>query len=112
MTETQEWLWLVKTAKGNFFMTVVGKWTQEEAATRVRGVFHVILKQSIISMIPRKRATGPIDMTCSIIEQQPRKDTVGFNLYAGKKVWQLCGKIAEYEAQRILVERSIREEKR
>jgi len=105
-------MWLVKTVEGSFFIVVVGEWAQEEAATRVRGVFHVILKQSIISMVPRKRSTGPIDMASSIIEQRPPKDKVGFDFYAGREVWRLCGRIAEYDAQRILLEKSFSKEER
>ncbi|MBA7664245.1 hypothetical protein ES703_72302 [subsurface metagenome] len=61
MDEVKDWLWLVKTNKGDFFITVIGNWTQEEAATRVRGVFRIVLKLNIIGMIPRKRVTGPDD---------------------------------------------------
>ena len=103
----EEWMWLVKTSKGDFFITVLGKWTQEEAATRVRGVFHVILKLVIVSMIPRKRATGSMDTCCTIIEQQPPKDELGFNFLAGKKLWQVAGRSAEYDAQRILLEKEM-----
>jgi len=60
MGERQEWMWLVKTSKDDFFIMALGDWTQEEAATRVRGVFHTVLKLVIVGMIPRKRATGPL----------------------------------------------------
>ncbi|GAJ19477.1 unnamed protein product, partial [marine sediment metagenome] len=88
--------------KGDFFITVVGEWTQEEAATRVRAVFHVILKLSIIAMIPRKRATGPDDMMGTIVKQLEPKDEVGFDFMAGKRIWAACGKTAEFEAEMIL----------
>lgn len=101
--EIKDWMWLVKTSKGDFFITVVGKWTQEEAATRVRGVFHVVLKLVIIGMIPRKLRTGPDDMAGTIIEQLEPKDSLGFDFLAGKKLWDICGRSAEYEAQLILL---------
>jgi len=63
--EVKDWMWLVKTAKGDFFMTVVGKWTQEEAAKKVQQVFETI-KLDIICIIPRKRSTGPEDMRGTI----------------------------------------------
>lgn len=98
----KDWLWLVKTSKGDFFITVVGKWTQEEAATRVRAVFHVILKSSIVAMIPRKRATGPDDTMGTIVEQLEPKDQLGFDFMAGKKIWEACGRGAEFDAEIIL----------
>lgn len=97
MEDLQEWMWLVKTNKGEFFITVVGNWTQEEAATRVRGVFEIVLKVDIVGMIPRKRSTGPNEIQCTIFEQQEKKDEVGFNFFAGKKVWELCGRGADFE---------------
>ncbi|GAJ16830.1 unnamed protein product, partial [marine sediment metagenome] len=69
---------------------------QEEAATRVRGVFHVILKLSIIGMIPRKRVSGPDDVRGTIYEQEEPKDELGFNFLAGKKLWDVCGRGVEY----------------
>ncbi len=108
MDEIKDWMWLVKTNKGDFFMTVVGKWTQEEAATRVRGIFHVVLKLVIIGMLPRKRATGPDDMRCTILQQRPQKDDVGFDFLAGKKLWEVCGRGVEYEAQMILLKEEMK----
>lgn len=103
MDEVRDWMWLVKTSKGDFFMTVIGKWTQEEAAKRVRGVFEVILKLDIIGMTPRKRATGPDDIQGTIYEEP--KNPVGFELLAGKKLWEACGRGTEYEAQMILLKK-------
>lgn len=93
MAET--WLWLVKTPKGDFFLTVTGDWTQEQAAIRVRAVFDVYLKLNIIEMVARKRAIGPDDMQATIYEvpEEP-----GFHLMGGKKIWEACGRGAEYEA--------------
>ena len=96
------WMWLVQTKKGDFFITVVGKWTQEEAAKRVKAVFEVQLKLDIVGMIPRKRSTGPDDIQCTIYEQQEEKAEVGFHFFAGKKVWEACGRGAEFEAELIL----------
>ena len=101
MDEIKDWLWLVKTGKGDFFITVVGHWSQEEAATRVRTVFHELLKLSIIAMFPRKRSTGPDEMQCTIYEQQEEKDELGFHFLAGKKIWEAIGRVAEFEAELI-----------
>jgi len=97
---TKDYLWLVKTNKGDFFITVMGKWTQEEAARRVRLVFGGI-KLDIVAMIPRKRATGPDDSMCTLYEQEEPKDVLGFNFLAGKKLWEVCGRGVEYEAELI-----------
>ena len=105
MDEMKEWIWLVKTDKGEFLITVVGNWTQEEAAVRLRGVFHVVLKLGIIGMIPRKRVTGPDDMRGTIYEQPEPKDALGFNFLAGKKIWEACGRGPQYEAEMILQEK-------
>ena len=110
MDEMKDWMWLVKTAKGDFFITVVGKWTQEEAAKRIKAVFDVILKLDIVGMIPRKRATGPDDMMGTIIEQLEPKDQLGFDFLAGEKIWQVCGRGAEYQAQKILSEKELAEQ--
>lgn len=98
MENLENWMWLVKTSKGEFFITVIGKWTQEEAAVRVRGVFEIVLKVEIIDMIPRKRSTSPSEIQCTIFEQQEKKDEVGFDFFAGKKVWEICGRGTEFEA--------------
>jgi len=106
MNDMKDYLWLVKTNKGDFFMTVVGKWTQEEAAKKVRAVFEVVLKLDIVGMIPRKRATGPDDVMGTISEQEEPKDALGFNFLAGKKLWEVCGRGVEYEAQMILLKKA------
>jgi len=108
MTEMKDWMWLVKTAKGDFFITVVGNWTQEEAAKRVNLVFAVILKLVVIGMIPRKLATGPDDMRGTICEQLEPKDALGFDFIAGKKFWEICGRSAEYEAEMILLNEGLK----
>ena len=101
MNDMKDWLWLVKTNKGDFFITVIGNWTQEEAAKRVRAVFHVLLKLTIVGMIPRKRSTGPDDIQCTIYEQEEPKDELGFSFLAGKRLWEVCGRGVEYEAELI-----------
>lgn len=111
MDEIKDWMWLVKTNKGDFFITVVGKWTQEEAAKRVRAVFEVILKLDIVGMIPRKRSTGPDDIQCTIYEQLEPKNQLGFDFLAGKKIWQVCGRGAEYDAQMVLFKKGLAAEK-
>ena len=106
MDEMKDWMWLVKTDKGDFFLTVVGRWTQEEAAKKVRQIFD-LLKLEIIGMIPRKRATGNDDMMGTIIEHLEPKDRLGFDFLAGKRIWQVCGRGAEYQAQKILLEKEL-----
>lgn len=96
----KDWLWLVKTDKGDFFITVLGNWTQEEAAKKLRLVFEEI-KLNITAMIPRKRATGPIEATGTIYQQEEPKDERGFEFLAGKKLWESCGRGVEYEAELI-----------
>ena len=101
MDEIKDWMWLVKTNQGDFFLTVVGKWTQEEAAEKVRLVFKEI-KIDIAGMIPRKRATGSDDIKGTIWQQEKPRGPRGFYFLAGRKIWQICGRVAEYEAKIIL----------
>lgn len=110
MDDRQEWVWLIKTAKGDFFITVIGNWTQEEAAERVRTVFETV-KLDIVGMIPRKRPTGPDDNRCTILEQLEPKDVLGFDFMAGKKVWEVCGRGVEYEAQMVALNKQMEEGK-
>jgi len=95
-------MWLLKTNKGDFFVTVLGKWTQEEAAKRVNAIFKVLLKLDIIGMIPRKRSTGLDEIQCTIYEQrQEDKDELDFHFLAGKKIWEAAGRGVEFEAELI-----------
>jgi len=48
-------------------------------------------------------------MTCIIFEQQPHKDELGFDFYAGERVWRLCGRGVEYDIQRITLEEEMKE---
>ena len=100
MNDWKDYLWLVKTNKGDFFITVMGKWTQEEAARKILWVFDV-MKLDITAMIPRKRATGPDDAMGTIYQHQEPKDELGFSFLGGKKLWDACGRGVEYEAERI-----------
>ena len=107
MNDMKDYLWLVKTNKGHFFITVMGNWTQEEAAQKIRLVFDKI-NLDITAMIPRKRVTGPMDamgtiydITVGSPEQEKPKDELGFSFLAGKKLWDVCGRGAEYEAELI-----------
>ncbi len=102
--EMVDWLWLVKTDKGDFFVTVFGKWTQEEAARRLRVVFAGI-QLDIIAMIPRKRATGSDDALCTIYEDE--KVPLGFSFMASKRLWEACGRRAEYDAELVRVTKEI-----
>ena len=100
MNDMKDYLWLVKTDKGDFFITVIGNWTQEEAAKKLRLVFEEI-KLNITAMIPRKRVTGPDDAMGTIYEQEEPKNERGFEFLAGKKLWESCGRGVEFEAELI-----------
>ena len=96
----KDWLWLVKTNKGDFFITVIGG-TQEEAAKKLRLGFDV-LKLNITAMIPRKRATGLMEAMGTIYdEQEEPKNELGFTLLGGKKLWEACGRGVQYQAEMI-----------
>ena len=109
MDDANVWMWLMKTNQGDFFITVVGKWTQEEAAKKVRMVFETI-KLDIVGMIPRKRSTGPDDNQGTLSEQLEPKDGPGYCFFAGKKFWDICGRGVEYEAQLILLKEQLKKE--
>lgn len=100
MDDIKDWLWLVKTNKGDFFITVIGNWTQEEAAKKIRQVFDRITP-NIIAMIPRKRATGPYDAMGTIYPPEEPKGEQAFSFSAGKKLWEACGRGVEFEAELI-----------
>ena len=102
MGEVKDWMWLIMTAKGDFFITVCGEWTQEEAAQKVKFVFEVFLKLPIIGMVPRKRSTGPEERQGTIYEQPEPEDALGFYFLGGKNLWEACGRGVEYEAQLVL----------
>lgn len=100
MNGMKDYLWLVKTNKGDFFITVFGNWTQEEAAKKIRLVFETI-KLDITAMIPRQRVTGPDDAMGTIYQQEKPEDVLGFSFLAGKKLWEVCGRGVEFEAELI-----------
>ena len=111
MNDMKDYLWLVKTNKGDFFITVLGNWTQEEAAKKIQLVFEKI-KLDITAMIPRKRVTGPDDAMGTIYQQEEPKDELGFEFLGGKKLWEVCGRGVEYEAERIRLKKEMDEEER
>ncbi len=99
-----DWMWLVQTNKGDFFITASGKWTQGVAAENVHFTFKS-LGLEVIGMIPRKRSTGPDDMQCTITDRLEHKSPLGFTLLAGERLWKICGRYAEYQAEKILFEK-------
>ena len=107
MDDTKDYLWLVKTNKGDFFISVLGDWTQEEAAKKVREVFDS-LQLEIIGMLPRKRASGSMDTMCTIY--QDKQLGAGFSFLAGKTLWVVCGRGSEYEAELIRTRAEIDQE--
>lgn len=98
MSDLKDYLWLIKTNKGDFFITVVGNWTQGEAAKKIWRVFENI-KLDITAMIPRKRATGPDDAVGTIYQPEEPEDGRDFAFLGGKKLWEACGRRVEYEAE-------------
>ena len=106
MKEFKEWKWLLKTNKGDFFMTVYGRWTQEEAANKVQ-LWFGSLNTIITGMIPRKWSTSPKEMRCSILEafelERALPPPFGFEFIGGKKWWQAFGVGVLYEAKLILL---------
>jgi hypothetical protein len=102
MTPMENWkdyLWLVKTDKGDFFFTVLGDWTREEAEKKVREAAKGIGLE-INEFIPRKRATGDMTMCATIYQElEPKASPLGFELMAGKGLWEACGRGAEYADQ-------------
>uniref|UniRef100_A0A6H1Z6C2 Uncharacterized protein n=1 Tax=viral metagenome TaxID=1070528 RepID=A0A6H1Z6C2_9ZZZZ len=102
----KDYLWLIKTNKGDFFITVVGNWTQEEAAKRMWLVFEE-MKLGITAMIPRKRATGPDDAVGTIYQPEEPKDGRDFEFLAGHKLWEASGRGVEYEAERVRLEKQM-----
>ena len=100
MDNMEDYFWLVKTSKGNFFTTVMGDWTEEEAAKKLQQVFASI-KLTIIAMIPRKRVTGPEDARCTIYQQDKPDSLLGYSFMAGKKLWEACGRGIDYEVEMI-----------
>ncbi len=104
MDDMKEYMWLIKTAKGDFFITVLGDWNLEEAATKARLVFEA-LKLDITAMIPRKRVTVPDNTMCTIYENA--KEPLGFAFLAGQKLWEVCDRGSEYEAELIRLKEEV-----
>lgn len=94
----KDYIWFLKTDKGDFFITVYGPWTQEEAAEKFQTVFKAI-GVKITAMIPRKRVTGDSEAGCTLYEQKDAKSGLGFEFLAGRKLWEACGRGAEYGAE-------------
>lgn len=91
-----EWIWLLNTPKGDFCFTVLGPWSQEEAAKILHTVFGpASLNLVITGMTPRKRQVGPNENHATIY-----KDPVTAlpNLSAGRGLFRAVGKSVEYEA--------------
>ena len=102
------YLWLAKTDKGDFFMATSGNWTEAEAAQKVLHVFKQ-LNLDIISMVPRKRATGPNETTGTIIQELEPASELGYTFLAGRKFWEICGRVAEYDAELVLMDKQMAE---
>lgn len=100
------WAWLLKTSRGDFFITVVGEWNQGEALEmvwrvfeRIRATHHVNI--DILGMIPRKRSSYSTDMECTVYQTE-EKGEEDYYFFAGENLWAICGLTANYEAEMIL----------
>lgn len=100
------WYWLVQTPKGDFFMSVVGGWTQEEAALKVWKTFDQF-NLTIIGLVQRKRVPFAGDSTGSIYQDKTQAE--GEFFLAGKKFWEISGRGTEYAAQMVALDHQIKE---
>ena len=106
MSDIKDYLWLVKTNKGDFFISVAGNWTQGEAAKKVWLVFGW-MKLDIIAMIPRKRATGPDNAVGTIYQTEEPEDGRDFQFLGGKKLFEACGRGIEYQIERVRLDKQM-----
>lgn len=97
-----DYLWLVKTPKGNYFVSVVGNWTEEEAAKLLHKMFS-LLPLTILEMVKRKLATGDLSMGVTIVQNPKDKSDISF--LAGQGLHEAMGLTALYEAQSFLWKR-------
>lgn len=104
MDDNKEWLWFVQTNKGDFFFTVVGEWSQEEAAKKLLQVLEHI-KLDFTGLIPRKRPSGGMDTCGTIVQQEDADNGLGYMFFAGKDIWRACGRETEFEAEKIRMEK-------
>ncbi len=94
--DTQDYLWLVGTEKGDFIVSVCGKWDQAVAEAKLREAFKLI-NLAIVKLIPRKRMSGPQERQCHIVEMADKP--YGYELYAGRGLWAAVGSLALFEAE-------------
>ena len=93
----KHYIWYTETDKGNFFFTVMGEWTQEEAEEKMRfATSNVGLK--ILKITPRERAPSNIIMHATILQDTETKSEYGFQLLAGEGIWRALGRLVEYHA--------------
>jgi hypothetical protein len=101
--------WLLKTSRGDFYVSVCGEWTEEEAVTKL---LHVMITIGLVftAMVPRKRIPGSPDNTGTIFQNEKSKTGLGFDFYAGKKFWEVAGRGTEYAAEMILFGKQLERE--
>lgn len=102
----KDYLWLVQTDKGNFFISVAGNWTEGEAAKKLWQLFEEI-KLDIIGMIPRNRPTGPEDARGTICQLEEPEDGRDFAFLGGKALFEACGRGIEYQVERVRLEKQM-----
>jgi hypothetical protein len=103
VSRTNVWLWLVSTTKGKFFISFIGGCDQAAAAKKVWRLFE-LLGLDITALQDRKRATGPGENTCTLVEQPTPENELGCDFMGGRDLYRACGRLAEYGAESILLE--------
>lgn len=101
-----DYLWLVKTPEGDFFISVAGNWTEGEAAKKVWQVF-ADMKLDIIGLIPRKQPTGSDDERGTICQLEEPEDGRDFTFLGGKALFEACGRGVEYQVERVRLDKQI-----
>ena len=107
----QCWIWLVTTPKGKFLTSVVGKWTQEEALDRVMAAFKAV-KLQVQELKVRKLLSDCPERSVTLLEPQgDMKPAPGmdFVVAAGENYWRAAGRLAEYQAEKALLEKQARD---
>jgi hypothetical protein len=101
----------VTTPKGKFLVSAVGKWTQGEALDRVLAAFKLV-KLPIQELKMRKLLSDDPARAVTLLEPEgERKPAPGmdFIVCAGEGFWRAVGRLAEYQAEKALLEKQWRE---
>jgi hypothetical protein len=96
--EVQDHAWEVRTDKGDFYISVVGRWTEAEALEKLQTVLQGI-KLKVNEQVKRRRPSGPEDNRCTIVENPDAKSGLGYEFMAGKALWYAMDMGGLYEQQ-------------